>query len=104
MEKAAVEHGLAGRGGELFHICSMSRRCIVYKGLLTCSQLPLFYPDLADPGVITRLALVHARFSTNTLGAWELAHPYRLMVHNGEINTLRGNLNWMRAREPELES
>lgn len=91
-------------GKERFYICSLNRRTIVYKGLLTCAQLQLYYPELSDPRVKSRLVLVHSRFATNTLGAWQLAHPYRTLVHNGEINTLRGNLHWLRAREPELSS
>ena len=86
------------------YVVTLSSRTIVYKGLLTGVQLPEFYPDLQDPAVQSAIALVHARFSTNTLGSWELAHPYRYVAHNGEINTLRGNINWMRARESRLES
>ena len=89
---------------DAFYICSLDRRRIVYKGLLTCHQLRTYYPDLSDERVVSSLALVHARFSTNTLGAWKLAHPYRTIIHNGEINTLRGNRNWMRAREAVLAS
>jgi len=85
-----------------FYFCSLHRRKIVYKGLLTPAQLRSYYPDLSDPRLASALVLVHSRFSTNTLGAWDLAHPYRTIVHNGEINTLRGNLNWMRAREMDL--
>ena len=92
------------RPDDAFYICSLDRRRIVYKGLLTCHQLRSYYPDLSDERVVSSLALVHARFSTNTLGAWKLAHPYRTIIHNGEINTLRGNLNWMRAREAVLAS
>ena len=80
-------------------IPSFSSRTIVYKGMLTSPQLPRYYPDLRDERIATALALVHSRFSTNTFPSWELAHPYRLIAHNGEINTLRGNVNWMRARE-----
>lgn len=87
-----------------FYVCSLDRRKLVYKGLLTNSQVREYYPDLRDPELETSLALVHSRFSTNTLGSWELAHPFRNIIHNGEINTLRGNLNWMFAREPNLES
>ncbi|MFB6286179.1 MAG: glutamate synthase large subunit [Candidatus Bipolaricaulia bacterium] len=87
---------------EAFYVCSLDRQTIVYKGLLTNDQLADYYPDLSDPDVRSSLAVVHARFSTNTLGSWPLAHPYRRIVHNGEINTLQGNLNWMRAREVEL--
>ncbi|MFW5956056.1 MAG: glutamate synthase large subunit [Halorhabdus sp.] len=91
-------------GHERFYICSLDRRKIVYKGLLTNAQVRSYYPDLRDERVETSLVLVHSRFSTNTLGAWHLAHPYRNIVHNGEINTLRGNLNWMHAREADLAS
>jgi glutamate synthase domain-containing protein 2/glutamate synthase domain-containing protein 1/glutamate synthase domain-containing protein 3 len=83
---------------------SMSSRTIVYKGMLTAPQLPRYFPDLRDPRVASRLALVHSRFSTNTFPSWELAHPYRMIAHNGEVNTLRGNVNWMRARESQLAS
>ncbi|MEW6635751.1 MAG: glutamate synthase large subunit, partial [Actinomycetota bacterium] len=86
------------------YVVSLSSRTIVYKGLLKGQQLPRFYPDLRDPDFASAIALVHERFSTNTLGSWELAHPYRYGAHNGEINTLRGNINWMRARESRLES
>jgi glutamate synthase domain-containing protein 2/glutamate synthase domain-containing protein 1/glutamate synthase domain-containing protein 3 len=85
-------------------IPSFSSRTIVYKGMLTASQLLGYYPDLQDERTKTALALVHSRFSTNTFPSWELAHPYRLIAHNGEINTLRGNVNWMRARESQLAS
>src|SRR4051794_31307936 len=78
---------------------SFSSRTIVYKGMLTAPQLLGYYPDLQDGRAKTALALVHSRFSTNTFPSWELAHPYRYIVHNGEINTLRGNVNWMKARE-----
>src|SRR4051812_3508749 len=83
---------------------SLSSRTIVYKGMLTAPQLERFYLDLADERVETALALVHSRYSTNTFPSWELAHPYRYVAHNGEINTLRGNVNWMRARESQLAS
>ncbi len=86
------------------YVVSLSGRTIVYKGLLKGKQVSEFYPDLRDPAVSSALALVHSRFSTNTLGTWDLAHPYRYVAHNGEINTLRGNINWMRARESRLES
>ena len=81
---------------------SFSSRTIVYKGMLTAPQLLGYYPDLQDQRAKTALALVHSRFSTNTFPSWELAHPYRYIAHNGEINTLRGNVNWMRARESQL--
>ena len=83
---------------------SFSSRTMVYKGMLTAPQLPRYFTDLRDPRVASRLALVHSRFSTNTFPSWELAHPYRMIAHNGEVNTLRGNVNWMRARESQLES
>ncbi len=83
---------------------SLSARTLVYKGMLTSGQLQQFYPDLSDPGVDTALALVHSRFSTNTFPSWPLAHPYRYIAHNGEINTVMGNRNWMRARESLLQS
>src|SRR3954466_10168155 len=85
-------------------IPSFSGRTIVYKGMLTAPQLLGYYPDLADERAKSALALVHSRFSTNTFPSWELAHPYRMIAHNGEINTLRGNINWMRARESQLAS
>ena len=83
---------------------SFSSRTMVYKGMLTAPQLPRYFPDLRDPRLASRLALVHSRFSTNTFPSWELAHPYRMIAHNGEVNTLRGNINWMRARESQLAS
>ncbi|MGB0093216.1 MAG: glutamate synthase large subunit [Solirubrobacteraceae bacterium] len=90
-------------GSELA-ISSFSSRTIVYKGMLTAPQLPRYFTDLRDPRVASRLALVHSRFSTNTFPSWALAHPYRMIAHNGEVNTLRGNINWMRARESQLAS
>jgi glutamate synthase (NADPH/NADH) large chain len=83
---------------------SLSSRTITYKGMLTTDQLPSFYPDLRDERLTSRLAVVHSRFSTNTFPSWPLAHPYRLVAHNGEINTVRGNRNWMNARESNLRS
>ncbi len=90
-------------GAGRFYVCSLDRKTVVYKGLLTSEQLETYYPDLADERMKSTLVLVHARFSTNTLGAWHLAHPYRKIIHNGEINTIQGNVNWMRARESSLE-
>jgi glutamate synthase (NADPH/NADH) large chain len=90
-------------GAARFYICSLDRKTVVYKGLLTAEQLPSYYPDLLDERVRSTFAMVHARFSTNTLGAWHLAHPYRTIIHNGEFNTIQGNINWMRARENDLE-
>ena len=90
--------------GEQFYVSTLSCNRIVYKGLLIASQLRRFYADLDDPRAISRFALVHSRFSTNTLGAWPLAHPYRHICHNGEINTLRGNINAMTARQSVMAS
>ena len=83
---------------------SLSSQTIVYKGMLTTGQLEEFFPDLSDERVVSPLALVHSRFSTNTFPSWPLAHPYRFIAHNGEINTVKGNRNWMRARESLLKS
>jgi len=91
-------------GGSYFYIPSLSHRTLVYKGMLTATQLEAFYPDLADPAMESALALIHSRFSTNTFPSWERAQPFRYIIHNGEINTLRGNVNWMRAREALFES
>ena len=87
-----------------FYVASMSSRSIVYKGMLTGTQLTQFFPDLTDPDFTSPFAIVHQRYSTNTLPTWNLAQPFRMLAHNGEINTLRGNVNRMRAREPVLES
>jgi glutamate synthase (ferredoxin) len=91
-------------GGDYFYIPSLSYKTLVYKGMLTPRQVLTFYPDLADPLVETALAVIHSRFSTNTFPSWERSHPYRYMIHNGEINTLRGNENWMHARQAMLAS
>jgi glutamate synthase (NADPH) large chain len=84
------------------YFASLSSRTVVYKGMLTALQLEPFFPDLSDPAYTSALAMVHSRFSTNTFPSWPLAHPYRFIAHNGEINTVRGNRNWMRAREAML--
>ncbi|HEY2012642.1 MAG TPA: glutamate synthase subunit alpha, partial [Bryobacteraceae bacterium] len=89
---------------DFFYIPSLSARTIVYKGLLLAPQIANFYPELSDPDVVSALCLVHQRFSTNTFPTWQLAHPYRYIAHNGEINTLRGNVNWMHARQSILAS
>ena len=102
IEKAIRESAIEDR--ELVYLPSVSSRTIVYKGMLLPHQLPLFYPDLSDTSMVSALGLVHSRFSTNTFPAWSLAHPYRYSVHNGEINTLKGNVNWMRARQGRLAS
>lgn len=87
-----------------FYASSLSSRTIVYKGMLTPDQVDAYYIELQDPSFESALALVHSRFSTNTFPSWERAHPYRYLIHNGEINTLRGNVNWMRARQAMCES
>ena len=86
------------------YICSFSTRTVVYKGLLLAPQVERFYPDLAESDFTSALALVHQRYSTNTFPTWKLAHPFRMLAHNGEINTIRGNLNQLRAREKSLSS
>ena len=98
---AAAHHALEGK---IFYVCSMSSRTIVYKGMLVATQMRNFYLDLNDAAAESALALVHSRYSTNTTPSWERAHPNRYIVHNGEINTLRGNVNWIRARESEFYS
>ncbi len=98
---ADAEHALADK---IFYVCSMSSRTIVYKGMLVATQMRRFFIDLNDAAVKTAVALVHSRYSTNTTPSWERAHPNRLIIHNGEINTLKGNVNWIRAREPNLYS
>jgi len=83
---------------------SLSSRTLVYKGMVTTLQLEPFYPDLSDERFASKLALVHSRYSTNTFPSWPLAQPFRMMAHNGEINTVQGNRNWMRARQSQLEN
>ncbi|HWH80610.1 MAG TPA: glutamate synthase central domain-containing protein, partial [Burkholderiaceae bacterium] len=87
-----------------YYVPSMSCRTVIYKGLLLADQVGKYYKDLQDPRVVSALALVHQRFSTNTFPEWPLAHPYRMVAHNGEINTVKGNFNWMRAREGVMKS
>jgi glutamate synthase (ferredoxin) len=91
-------------GAEYWYVASLSHKTLVYKGMLTTMQLDEYFPDLQSPLMETAIALVHSRFSTNTFPSWDRAHPYRYIAHNGEINTLRGNINWMKAREALLES
>src|SRR6202011_2761655 len=98
----AEQHGLPALRD--LYIPSFSSRTVVYKGLLLAPQVGRFYEDLRNPLTVSALALVHQRFSTNTFLSWRLAHPYRFLCHNGEINTLRGNLNWMRVREALMSS
>ncbi|MFN2099504.1 glutamate synthase large subunit [Altererythrobacter sp. MF3-039] len=102
LKKLAEKHDLPGLTD--LYIPSFSSRTIVYKGLLLANQVGSFYDDLRDPDCVSALGLVHQRFSTNTFPSWRLAHPYRFMAHNGEINTVRGNVNWMNARRRTMES
>ena len=102
IEKAIGASHIEGRSS--FYVPSLSARTIVYKGLLIPDQIPRFYGDLADPSVESAIALVHSRFSTNTFPTWPRSHPYRFICHNGEINALRGNVNWMRVREGGVHS
>ncbi len=92
------------RHGKEFYVSSFSTRTIVYKGMLLADQVGKYYLDLQDPVMTTALALVHQRFSTNTFPTWDLSHPFRMIAHNGEINTLRGNVNWIRARQQSIAS
>ncbi|MFM8445272.1 MAG: glutamate synthase large subunit [Methylococcus sp.] len=91
-------------GGKTFYIPSFSSRTLVYKGMLLADQVGVYYRDLNDERMVSALALVHQRFSTNTFPTWDLAHPFRMIAHNGEINTLRGNINWMAARRHSMSS
>ncbi|MEZ4700282.1 MAG: glutamate synthase large subunit [Rhodothermales bacterium] len=105
--RKVLEHAIRktpSDGANGFYICSLSSRTIVYKGMLTTHQLRDYFPDLASPLFTSRLALVHSRFSTNTMPQWALAQPFRTICHNGEINTLRGNTNWMNARQAHFQS
>jgi glutamate synthase (NADPH/NADH) large chain len=90
--------------GAEFYVSSMSARTVVYKGMLMANQVGVYYKDLQDTRVVSALALIHQRFSTNTFPTWDLAHPFRMIAHNGEINTLRGNVNWIRARQGAISS
>ncbi len=101
-EKAIQRWGI--KDEPYFYFASLSCRTLVYKGMLTATQLREYYPDLSDPRMISALAMFHSRFSTNTFPSWKLSHPYRMLAHNGEINTLRGNINWMTAREALMQS
>ena len=104
IEHSMKDSALSEEESDYFYVCSLSCNTIVYKGLLLAHQISGFYLDLQEEELVSAFALVHSRFSTNTLGHWRLAHPYRYLAHNGEINTLRGNLNWMHAREAMFES
>jgi len=92
------------KGGEFFYLASLSYKTVVYKGMLLTAQLGEYYPDLSHPALESALALIHSRFSTNTFPSWNRAHPYRYLAHNGEINTLRGNINWMHAAQSNFAS
>ncbi len=100
----AIRYSGKVAGGQFFYISSLSYKTVVYKGMLLTTQLKEYYPDLSHPAMESALALVHSRFSTNTFPSWNRAHPYRYIAHNGEINTLRGNINWMHARQALFES
>src|SRR5581483_5700578 len=102
IENAVKTSDIAQRG--MFYIPSLSFKTLVYKGMLISTQLEDYFPDLRDPAVESALAMVHSRFSTNTFPSWSRAHPYRYLSHNGEINTLRGNINWMHARQSMFRS
>jgi glutamate synthase (NADPH/NADH) large chain len=102
-----IEHAVRAlklEDGEQFYIPSMSSRTIVYKGMLLANEVGIYYQDLNDPDMVSALALVHQRFSTNTFPAWDLTHPFRMIAHNGEINTVQGNVNWMAARHEAMKS
>ena len=99
-----IEHTVGPDAGAHFYVLSFSCRTLVYKGLLLAFQIKEFYPDLADPAMETAIAVIHQRYSTNTWPTWDLAQPFRYLCHNGEINTIRGNYNWMRARQSIMES
>jgi len=100
----AIRYSGKVAGGEYFYVASLSYKTVVYKGMLLTAQLPEYYPDLVNPAMESALALVHSRFSTNTFPSWNRAHPYRYLAHNGEINTLRGNINWMHAAQSNFVS
>ena len=99
-----IRYGGAVPGGKWFYVSSLSCRTVVYKGMLMPEQVGKYYPDLSDADMTTGLALVHSRFSTNTFPSWDRSHPYRYIAHNGEINTLRGNINWMYAGQSNFQS
>jgi len=99
-----IRYSAQFEGGKYFYVASLSYKTIVYKGMLVSDQLRGYFPDLSDPDMESGLAVVHSRFSTNTFPSWERAHPNRYVSHNGEINTVRGNVNWLRAQEEYLES
>src|SRR6185295_12309426 len=100
----AIRYSGKVKGGEYFYLASLSYKTVVYKGMLMPEQVDKYFPDLKHPAMDTALALVHSRFSTNTFPNWTRAHPYRYLAHNGEINTLRGNINWTHARQAMFAS
>ncbi|MGA8018433.1 MAG: glutamate synthase large subunit [Desulfobacterales bacterium] len=102
MERFVRESGLSQ--ASFFHVPSLSCRTLVYKGMLLADQIQAYFPDLSHPDMVSTLALVHQRYSTNTFPTWNLAHPFRFLCHNGEINTLRGNVNWLNARQALFKS
>jgi glutamate synthase (ferredoxin) len=99
-----IRYGGKVPGGKWFYVASLSYKTVVYKGMLMPEQVAKYYPDLTNPEMVTALALVHSRFSTNTFPSWDRSHPYRYIAHNGEINTLRGNINWMHAAQANFQS
>jgi len=99
-----VKYTAALLGSNYFYVSSLSARTMVYKGMLLPEQVGDYYPELHDPDMESAIAMVHSRFSTNTFPSWDRAHPYRFLSHNGEINTLKGNVNWMKAREKNVSS
>lgn len=101
-EQAIRYSGMAG--GDQFYVCSMSYKTLVYKGMLTSRQVGEYFPDLSDPDIETAMVMVHSRFSTNTFPSWDRAHPNRMLAHNGEINTLRGNVNWLNSQQSKFHS
>jgi glutamate synthase domain-containing protein 2/glutamate synthase domain-containing protein 1/glutamate synthase domain-containing protein 3 len=99
-----IRYGGKIAGGNVFYVSSFSARTLIYKGMLMSEQVGKYYPDLSEPTVVTAMALVHSRFSTNTFPSWDRAHPNRCIAHNGEINTLRGNVNWIKAAQANFKS
>ena len=99
-----IRYGGKIAGGKWFYVSSLSCKTCIYKGMLMPEQVAKYFPDLRDENMVTALALVHSRFSTNTFPSWDRSHPYRYIAHNGEINTLRGNINWMHAGQHNFKS
>ena len=99
-----IENRVADESIPSFYICSLSSNDVIYKGMCLAEDIDRFYPDLTDPNFVSRFAIFHQRYSTNTFPEWRLAQPFRLLAHNGEINTIRGNANWMKAHEIRMAS